>query len=86
MHDVRPVVREYLLDNFLMGSNASIADDASYIKGHVLDSSGIMELIMFLEEAFGIKVDDAELIPANLDSLNNINVFVARKRAARGDA
>ena len=40
----------------------------------------------FLEEAFGIKVDDAELIPANLDSLNNINVFVARKRAARGDA
>jgi acyl carrier protein len=86
MHDVRPAVREYLLDNFLMGSDASIADDTSFIKGRVLDSSGIMELIMFLEEAFGIKVDDAELIPANLDSLNNINVFVARKRAARGDA
>ena len=86
MQDVKPVVRQYLLDNFLMGSNASIADDASFIKGHVLDSSGVMELIMFLEETFGIKVDDAELVPANLDSLNNIDAFVARKRAARAAA
>lgn len=86
MQDVKQVVRRYLLDNFLMGSNASIADDASFMKGHVLDSSGIMELIMFLEETFGVKVDDAELVPANLDSLNNIDAFVARKRAGRAVA
>jgi acyl carrier protein len=89
MQDVKPAVSQFLLDNFLMGSNAVIADDASFMKNHVLDSSGFMELILFLEESFGVKVDDAELVPANLDSLNNIDAFVARKRAvassSRGD-
>ena len=81
MQDVKPAVRQFLFDNFLMGSNAVIADDASFMKSHVLDSSGFMELILFLEESLGVKVNDAELVPANLDSLNNINAFVARKRA-----
>lgn len=83
MQDVKSAVRQFLLDNFLMGSNAAIADDASFMKGHVLDSSGFMELILFLEENLGVKVDDAELLPENLDSLNSIDAFVARKRAAR---
>ena len=86
MQDVKPAVRQFLLDNFLMGSNAAIADDASFMKGHVLDSSGFMELILFLEESFGVKVDDSELVPANLDSLNIINAFVTRKRATRAVA
>ncbi|MEO8101769.1 MAG: acyl carrier protein [Betaproteobacteria bacterium] len=86
MQDVKQAVRQFLLDNFLMGSGAVIADDASFMKGHVLDSSGFMELILFLEESFGVKVEDAELVPENLDSLNNIEAFVARKREARAAA
>ena len=86
MQEVKPAVRQFLLDNFLMGSNAAIADDTSFMKGHVLDSSGFMELILFLEETFGVKVDDAELMPENLDSLDNIDAFVARKRGARAIA
>ncbi len=82
MKDVKPAVRQFLLDNFLMESNAAIADDASFMKGHVLDSSGFMELVLFLEESLGVKVEDVELVPENLDSLNNINAFVARKRAS----
>ena len=83
MQDVKPAVRQFLLDNFLMGSNAAIADDTSFMKAHVLDSSGFMELILFLEETFGVKVADSELLPENLDSLNNIDEFVARKHDRR---
>ena len=82
MQDVKQAVRQFLLDNFLMGSSATIADDASFMRGHVLDSSGFMELVLFLEESFGVKVVDAELMPENLDSLENIQAYVARKRAS----
>lgn len=80
MQDVKAVVREYLLNNFLMCSDVSIADDASFMNGHVLDSSGFMELVIFLEETFGVKIDDADLVPENLDSLINVEGFIARKR------
>ena len=86
MQDVKQAVRQFLLDNFLMGGSATIADDASFMKGHVLDSSGFMELVLFLEETFGVKVDDADLMPENLDCLDNIEAFVARKRVSRAAA
>ena len=84
MSEMKTAIRQFLLDNFLRAGNAAIADDASFMKGHVLDSSGFMELVLFLEESFGVKVDDAELLPENLDSLNNIEAFLIRKRAAVG--
>lgn len=79
MKDIKLRVRQFLLDNFLMGSGAQINDDTSFMKNHILDSSGFMELILFLEENFGVKVEDAELLPENLDSLLNIEAFVGRK-------
>lgn len=82
MKDIKPVVRQFLLDNFVMGSNVTIADDASFMKGHVLDSTGFIELIMFIEDTYSLKVDDAEMLPENFDSLNNIEKFVGRKTAA----
>lgn len=81
MTDVKDRVRRFLLENFSMGEGASIADDASFMEGHVLDSTGFMELVVFLEETFGIKIDDAEMVPENLDSLASIEAFLARKRA-----
>ena len=80
--DVKTEVRKFLLDNFSMGESAAIADDASFMEEHVLDSTGFVELVAFVEETFGIKVADAEMLPENLDSLVNIEAFVARKRAA----
>lgn len=81
MQDVKTVVRIFLLDNFVMGSKVAIADDASFMKGHILDSTGFIELIMFIEESFDIKVEDAEMLPENFDSLLNIEGYVGRKRA-----
>ena len=80
MQDTKNLVRKFLLDNFVMGGDVDIADDASFMKGHILDSTGFIELILFIEETFGVKVDDDEMLPENFDSLLNIEGYVGRKR------
>jgi acyl carrier protein len=86
MKDLKATVRQFLLDNFVMGANVTIADDASFMKGHILDSTGFIELIMFIEDTYGIKVDDAEMLPENFDSLNNIERYVTKKTTAQAAA
>ena len=81
MQDIKNSVRKFLLDNFVMGGNVTIADDTSFMKAHILDSTGFIELILFIEESFDVKVDDAEMLPENFDSLLNIEGYVDRKRA-----
>lgn len=80
MQDIKNIARKFLMDNFVMGGNAVIADDTSFMKGHILDSTGFIELILFIEETFDVKVDDAEMLPENFDSLFNIEGYVERKR------
>ena len=82
MQDIKNTVRQFLLDNFVMGAKTNIADDVSFMKAHILDSTGFIELIMFIEETYCVKVEDDEMLPANFDSLNNIEGYVARKRSA----
>jgi acyl carrier protein len=84
MQDVKAVVRKFLLDNFAMGGGVTIADDTSFMEDHILDSTGFIELITFIEETFGLVVDDEEMVPENFDSLLNIEAYVARKRSAAG--
>jgi acyl carrier protein len=81
MQDIKAVIREFLLDNFVMGSDAVIADDVSFMKTHILDSTGFIELVTFIEETFGIKVADEEMLPENLDSLLNVEAYLERKGA-----
>jgi acyl carrier protein len=81
MQDVKNTVRQFLLDNFVMGGGVTIADDTSFMEDHILDSTGFIELITFIEETFGLTVDDEEMLPENFDSLANIEGYVARKRA-----
>lgn len=76
---VKSQVRQYVMDNFLMGAGAKIADDESFMGSHVIDSVGVLELIAFLEERFRIKVEDHEMVPDNLDSLNGVGRYLARK-------
>jgi acyl carrier protein len=83
MQDIKHQVRIYLLDNFLMGgTTVDIREDTSFMNNHVLDSTGFIELISYLEEQFGIQVKDEEMVPENLDSLKSIEHFVLRKRAS----
>ncbi|MBL8341935.1 MAG: acyl carrier protein [Rubrivivax sp.] len=77
-------LRRFLQANFIMGADGpALADGDSLLEHHVLDSTGFLELITHLEETYGIKVGDDEMLPENLDSLDAIEAFLARKLAAR---
>ena len=76
-------IKQFILQNFLFTSDeAAVANSESLMEKGVVDSTGILELIMHLEERYGIKVQDEEMLPANLDSIDRIAAFVERKRAA----
>jgi acyl carrier protein len=83
MNSTKPTIRRFLADHFLFDAGASsYRDDDSFMALHLLDSMGFMELVAFLEAEYGIRVGDDEMVPANLDSLDAIDAFVARKRSA----
>ncbi len=74
-------VRQYVVDNFLMPEDElPLGDDESFMGQQVLDSFGVVELVSFIEKTFRIKVEDAEMVPENLDSIDAIAAFVRRKQ------
>jgi acyl carrier protein len=74
-------VREYIVENFLFGEGDSLKEDTSFLEEGIIDSTGILELVMFIEETYGIKIEDDELVPENMDSLQNIAQYLGRKLA-----
>ena len=72
-------VRKYLVDRFMFGDDASLRNDASLLEAGIIDSTGVLELIAFLESRFGIRIEDDELVPENLDSVMNVCAFLDRK-------
>ena len=72
-------VREFIVENFLFGDGEQLQDDTSFMETGIIDSTGILELITFLEEKYEINIEDDELIPENLDNLQNVAGFVNRK-------
>ncbi len=82
MPSVKDLVRAYIVESFLMRKRAeALGDDTSFLAQGLLDSTGVVELVGFLEETFGIEVSDDEMTPNNLDSLRAIDAFVEKKRA-----
>ena len=80
--DIADKVRQFIKENFYAASSSDLTDDASLLDLGIVDSTGILEVVAFIEEAFEITVDDAEMLPENLDSIQNIVAFVERKTAA----
>jgi len=79
---VKEEVRGYILKHCLFSTDPSALDDSvSLMETGVIDSTGVLELIFFLEERYGIAVEDEEMVPENLDSVRSIVSFVTRKRA-----
>ncbi len=79
---VHDEIRQFIIDNFLMGQDSdSLKDDSSFLEDGVIDSTGVLELVGFLEENYEIKVEDEELIPENLDSIKNICAYLETKRS-----
>jgi acyl carrier protein len=83
MQDIKKTVRAYILENFLMGdAGEQLSDDRSFLDHHIIDSTGFIELVTFLESTYGFRIADEEMIPENLDSLDYIARFVATKTRA----
>lgn len=83
--DIKRNVRNFILENFLFTSDESALEDGrSLIETGTMDSTGVLELIMFLEESFGFRVADEEMLPENLDSVLKVVEFVGRKQTTVG--
>jgi len=73
-------IRQFIVDNFLYGrDDDTLGDEVSFLGKGIIDSTGILELVSFIEEKYIISIDDEELIPDNFDSLNKISTFVFKK-------
>ena len=78
--NIEQVIKEYLLENFLFGYEENeISEKSSLLDMGILDSTGIMEIVSFLEQKFGIKVKDEDIIPSNLESLDAISNYVLER-------
>lgn len=79
LHDVRA----FIVENFLLGKDSGFDNNESLLESGIIDSTGIMHVVAFLEERFGISIDDDDLISDNLESVTQIAAFVTRKQAVR---
>lgn len=76
-------IKAFIVSNFLFGQEGKgISDDQSFLETGVIDSTGLLELVSFVEQKYGIAIGDREMVPENLDSLRNISQLVARKLQA----
>ena len=77
-------LRTFIVDSFMFGDTSdqfSFSDDDSFIERGIVDSTGILELVSFVEETYSIQIDDEELVPDNLDSILRLAAFIERKRS-----
>ncbi len=72
-------IRKFIIENFLFGNGEKLKDDTSFLTSDIIDSTGILELIAFLEETYDLSIKDAEMLPENFDSLINISSYLARQ-------
>ena len=80
--DVPARVKQFIVENFYVSDPAELTEDTSLITGGYVDSTGMLEMIAFLEREFGIRVKDQEMVPENLETIGQIASFIARKKSA----
>jgi acyl carrier protein len=83
---IEPSVRQFVVDNYLFRKDASLRSDDSLIGSGLIDSTGILELVSFLEATFAFPIADEELVPENLDSIGRITHFVEQKLSGDGNS
>jgi acyl carrier protein len=83
MTEAKQKIREFVVSNFLFGQDSGLTETASFLENGIVDSTGVLELVAFAESEFGVKVDDAELIPENFDSINAVAGYLQRKSAVK---
>jgi acyl carrier protein len=79
MSEAKEKIKTFITNSFLFGDAEGLEDHSSFIEEGLIDSTGILELIEYISSEFSITVENDELIPENLDSINNLLAFIARK-------
>jgi acyl carrier protein len=79
MTEIRSKISAFITDNLLLGRPVDVAGSTSFLEAGIIDSTGVLELVQFLEETWGFSVKDEEMVPDNLDSLSKLESFVGRK-------
>lgn len=79
--DYSKEVREFIVKNFLLDEAGSLQEDTSFLDSGIVDSTGMLELIMFLENRYRIKIEPEEMLPENLDSIQRVVQFLSKKGA-----
>jgi acyl carrier protein len=83
MRDYKADLRKFIDDNYIIGRNGpAFADSDSFMDRRIIDSTGFLELVMFLEETWGVDVADDEMVPENLDSLDHLQSYLTSKLGA----
>jgi acyl carrier protein len=82
MQAIENELRKFILDNFLIGREDVLSNHDSFLEKGIFDSTGILELVSFLERRYNIELEPEELIPENLDSISSLAGFLQRKLAA----
>lgn len=79
---IKKTIRSYILENYLFTDDESALDDSdSFLARGIIDSTAVLEIVLFLEKDFGLWIKDEEMLPENLDSINSLAAFVQRKQA-----
>ena len=84
--NTRGLVRQFILDNYFVGTTTALTDDASLMLLGIVDSTGMLELTAFLEATFDLAIADLDITPENLDTIDRIVLFVERKTSSQGAA
>ncbi len=79
MSNYRQDIKNHIVENYLFGQSEELSDDTSFLDAGILDSTGVLQLVFHLEDTYNIKVEDDEMLPENLDSIDSICAFIERK-------
>jgi len=79
MPDLKDRIRIFIVEHYLFGDDEGLNNDSSFLDEGIIDSTGILELIDFIDQEFSITVKDEELLPENLDSINNLSAYIEKK-------
>jgi acyl carrier protein len=72
-------IRKFIMENFILDGDNNLSNEDSLLEKGIIDSTGVLELVAFIEETYSFKINDEELVPENLDSIKNISQFIQNK-------
>ena len=81
----KELIRQFIVDTFMFGDEGDLSDEDSLIASGIMDSTGVLELVTFIEEKFAFKMDDAEMTPENLDGIHRIVTFVETRSSTNDE-